>query len=72
MIKLYDNPLSGNCFKVKLLLVQSKIPFESIMIDVLRVKAGESHFYELTMLGKFLQLMIMVLFSMSLMQFYYI
>ena len=33
-IKLYDHELSGNCFKVRLLLNQLSLDFESIKIDV--------------------------------------
>ena len=52
MIKLYDNPLSGNCFKVKLLLVQSKIPFESIMIDVFKGESRRESFLRINNAGK--------------------
>ena len=34
MIKLYDHNLSGNCFKVRLLLTQAQIEFESAVVDV--------------------------------------
>ena len=34
IIKLYDHELSGNCFKVRLLLNQLSLDFESIKIDV--------------------------------------
>jgi glutathione S-transferase len=40
MIKLYDHPLSGNSYKVKLLLVQAGLSFETILIDVFK---GENH-----------------------------
>ena len=52
MIKLYDNPLSGNCFKVKLLLVQSKIPFESIIIDVFKGESRKPPFLDINNAGK--------------------
>jgi glutathione S-transferase len=52
MIKLYDNPLSGNCFKVKLLLVQSKIPFESIIIDVFKGESRKAPFLQINNAGK--------------------
>ena len=45
MIKLYDHPLSGNCYKVKLLLVQAGLNFETIVIDVFK---GENRSGELT------------------------
>ena len=34
IIKLYDHEISGNCFKVRLLLNQLSLDFESIKIDV--------------------------------------
>ncbi|MBA4729223.1 MAG: glutathione S-transferase family protein [Thermodesulfobacteriota bacterium] len=52
MIKLYDNPLSGNCFKVKLLLVQSKIPFESVIIDVFKGESRKAQFLQINNAGK--------------------
>lgn len=52
MIKLYDNRLSGNCFKVKLLLVQSKIPFESIIIDVFKGESRKAQFLQINNAGK--------------------
>ena len=36
MIKLYDHPLSGNCFKVKLLLLQAGLTFETRVVDVFK------------------------------------
>jgi len=45
MIKLYDHPLSGNCYKVKLLLVQAGLNFETIVIDVFK---GENRSGEFT------------------------
>ena len=36
MIKLYDHPLSGNCYKVRLLLTQAQIEFESEIVDVFK------------------------------------
>ena len=52
MIKLYDNPLCGNCFKVKLLLVQSKIPFESVIIDVFKGESRKAQFLQINNAGK--------------------
>ena len=52
MIKLYDNPLSGNCFKVKLLLVQSKVPFESVIIDVFKGESRKAQFLQINNAGK--------------------
>lgn len=36
MIKLYDHPLSGNCFKVKLLMAQSNVEFVTEIVDVFK------------------------------------
>ena len=32
---LYDNPVSGNCFKVRLLLAHLRIPYERRLVDVI-------------------------------------
>ena len=34
MLKLFDSAISGNCYKVRLLLTQIGIPFERIPVDV--------------------------------------
>ena len=36
MIKLYDHPLSGNCYKVKLLMAQSNVEFITEIVDVFK------------------------------------
>ncbi|MGB3190215.1 MAG: hypothetical protein WBB43_12455 [Limnoraphis sp.] len=36
MIKLYEYPSSGNCYKIRLLLTQLEIPFERITVDILK------------------------------------
>ena len=36
MIKFYDHPLSGNCYKVKLLMTQANVEFEVTIIDVFK------------------------------------
>ena len=36
MIKLYDHPLSGNCYKIRLLMSQANIEFESDIVDVFK------------------------------------
>ena len=36
MYKLYDFPLSGNCYKVRLLLTQLNIPFEGVKVNILQ------------------------------------
>ena len=38
-LKLYDYPLSGNCYKIRLLLSMLELDYERIEIDI---KAGES------------------------------
>lgn len=38
-IKLYDFPISGNCYKVRLLLSMLKLDYESILVDL---AGGES------------------------------
>ena len=47
MIELYDNPLSANCYKVRLLLSQLNIPFETETISVVGdrdAQRGEAFF----------------------------
>ena len=34
MLKVYGDPISGNCYKVKLLLTQIALPFEWVDVDV--------------------------------------
>lgn len=34
MIKLYDHPLSGNCYKVRLLLSQLGVAYERVLVDI--------------------------------------
>ena len=36
MIKFYDHPLSGNCYKVKLLMAQSNVEFVTEIVDVFK------------------------------------
>lgn len=36
MYKLYNFPLSGNCYRVRLLLAQLEIPFETIDVNILK------------------------------------
>ncbi len=36
MIKLYDHPLSGNCYKVRLLLSQLGVPYERVIVDIFK------------------------------------
>ncbi len=54
MIQLYDNALSANCFKVKLLLTQLEIPFTTKEVSVLgdRDKDRGSEFFAKNPIGK--------------------
>ncbi len=36
MIKLYDHPLSGNCYKVRLALGQLEVSFERVNVDIFK------------------------------------
>jgi glutathione S-transferase len=36
MIKLYDHPLSGNCYKVRLALNQLGAPYERVFVDIFK------------------------------------
>ena len=40
MLKLYDHPLSGNCYKVRLALNQLGVEYEKIYLDIFK---GEQH-----------------------------
>ena len=39
LIRLYDYPASGNCYKVRLLLTQLGVPFERVHLDVIHGEA---------------------------------
>ena len=47
IIKLYDHELSGNCYKVRLLLSQLSLDFESIKIDVFKGENKKDFFKEI-------------------------
>ena len=47
IIKLYDHELSGNCYKVRLLLNQLSLDFESIKIDVFKGENKKDFFKEI-------------------------
>ena len=36
MMKLYDHPLSGNCYKVRLLLNQLGVEYERVLVDIFK------------------------------------
>lgn len=44
MFKLYEYSLSGNCYKVRLLLTQLNIPFDRTEIDILQGKSRTPEF----------------------------
>ncbi|ERT04443.1 putative glutathione S-transferase [Lyngbya aestuarii BL J] len=44
MIKLYEYPSSGNCYKIRLLLTQLEIPFERITVDILKKESRTPEF----------------------------
>jgi len=48
MIKLYDHDISGNCYKVRLLLNHLGVKYEKVNVDVLK---GEQHRAEFTSLN---------------------
>jgi glutathione S-transferase len=52
MLKLFENPLSGNCYKVRLLLRQLGIPFQRIFVDVLPGTRRPDAFLSHTTIGR--------------------
>jgi glutathione S-transferase len=44
MLRLYDSRLSGNCWKVRILLSQLGIPFERVTLDLAKGEAAEPAF----------------------------
>ena len=36
MIKLYDHPLSGNCYKARLALAQLGVEYERVFVDIFK------------------------------------
>ena len=44
MLKLYEYPSSGNCYKIRLLLTQLGIPFERIPVDILKKESRTPEF----------------------------
>jgi glutathione S-transferase len=47
MIKLYDNAISGNCYKVRLALSQLGVEYERVNVDIFRGEQKEPWFSEL-------------------------
>jgi len=52
MYKLYDFLLSGNCYKVRLLLNQLRIPYQRINVDILEQKSRTAEFLKINPNGK--------------------
>jgi glutathione S-transferase len=44
MLRLYDSRLSGNAWKVRILLTQLGIPFERVTLDLAKGAAAEPAF----------------------------
>jgi len=44
MLRLYDARLSGNCWKVRLLLTQLGLPFERVTLDIAKGETAEAGF----------------------------
>jgi glutathione S-transferase len=44
VLKLYEYPSSGNCYKIRLLLTQLGIPFERITVDILKKESRTPEF----------------------------
>jgi len=44
MLRLFDSLLSGNCWKVRILLNQLGTPFERVTLDLLKGEAGTAQF----------------------------
>lgn len=47
MLKLYDHPLSGNCYKVRLLLNQLGMKYEKILVDIFKAEHKTEEFARL-------------------------
>jgi glutathione S-transferase len=47
MIKLYDHPISGNCYKVRLALSQLGVNYEKINVDIFKGEQSKSEFVSL-------------------------
>jgi glutathione S-transferase len=52
MLKLYEYPPSGNCYKIRLLLTQLEIPFERISVDIVKGETRTSEFLQKNPNGK--------------------
>ena len=52
MLKLYEYPPSGNCYKIRLLLTQLDIPFERISVDIVKGETRTPEFLQKNPNGK--------------------
>jgi glutathione S-transferase len=52
VLRLYDYPPSGNCYKIRLLLSQLNLAFERVEIDILGGDAGSAEFTKKNALQK--------------------
>jgi len=52
MIKLYDNPLSGNCYKVRLLLNHLGVKYERVTVDIFEGEHKTQEFAKLNPIQK--------------------
>lgn len=50
-MKLYDNPISGNCYKVRLLLALLGKEYETIFVDSLGGETSQPHFLAISPRG---------------------
>jgi len=57
MISLYDHPLSGNCYKVRLLLSHLGVPYERITVDIFK---GENKTEEFKKLNPYLKIPVII------------
>ena len=44
MLRLYDFPSSGNCYKIRLLLTQLGIPFERVEVNIFQRESRTPEF----------------------------
>ena len=52
MLRLYDNLISGNGYKVRLLLTQLGLPFERVEVDIFKGESRTPEFLELNANGR--------------------
>ncbi|NJK38104.1 MAG: glutathione S-transferase [Oscillatoriales cyanobacterium RM1_1_9] len=52
MLKLYDHRLSGNCYKVRLLLSFLQLEYESVLVDLLKGEHRSPEFLQINAFGQ--------------------